>query len=903
MTTIGLILIALCLWAGLYLWPAGQTRLVWPRSTDKPAQSIYLVPGQSLKSTFSAGADGLGGLELPLASEQGGHNLPISLKLVECSSRKLVAQKTIPAGVLRPGQSLKWSFGRRWLSQNKLYELTVSLGGGKGGRIGLRTAPWADSSKPALLKDGHPVDARLWVGQVVTPPVWGSLWRRFASWAPPLIVGLLAVVLLLAIWIAAPPNSRPILTAVWLALVLMAPFDLTLSPDEEDFGVTIVSTVHQARCLLQGEYPFWNSLLGLGMPHPMSQVFADHPLMPFFALLPVSQALVLLYNFQVILAVVGMWWLARSLSLSRPVALLCAATYILSTPILNYAIGTDFWPEFLVMFSLLPLLALLVIKLMEAPSRSDRLFFSVALGLMAGLLVLNGHAGVWPIHFIGLGLLVLGFGRRSGERWPWLLLAGAVFILVGGARIYEFVQEYVRFERGLSRVRQVYDMDFWSLLFWPIKNAAWQPSSQYNLSYPHRIVAFGGPFFVMAVWAVFARALGGRIRRALSLAFAGTLAFWFAARYIDLFSANCFIKDTIILFGTLLAGLLLNHLWQTRQSWRKWLAAAVVLQALALIVGVSTYWGANVNSYLTERRTGQTGRMLRRALREPALIEALNRVDARRGGRLYMSPAAERFAYRTLRFGSHYATLPLNGMRVVNGDFKGIDYSAVYPNRSQMRGFVCAHPTVIANGPLLDVLGIEYVLASDKERVAPGLEPVTPLPNWRNESLWLFRNPTSWPTAVVMDRRVKEVHLKRLPSCDKAGLLGDDFSPVPALRLPSGRLKTRRTCNTISISLPPAAQSRLILVNELYRPAWTAAVTVGSSRAAAPVEPVLDALIGVTVPAGSTELILTYRPWGRIAWRAVSGAAILACLAWLLIHGLRRRRRPGRDQLPPADRA
>ena len=65
--------------------------------------------------------------------------------------------------------------------------------------------------------------------------------------------------------------------------------------DEEEYRNIIASVVLQARALFDGEFPFWTSALGFGLPHPMHPSFQFHPLLPLFGLVPPSAAVRILY--------------------------------------------------------------------------------------------------------------------------------------------------------------------------------------------------------------------------------------------------------------------------------------------------------------------------------------------------------------------------------------------------------------------------------------------------------------------------------------------------------------------------------------------------------------------------------------------------------------------------------
>ena len=90
--------------------------------------------------------------------------------------------------------------------------------------------------------------------------------------------------------------------------------------DDEEYRNLVVSMVLHARAILDGQYPFWTSDLGLGMPHPLHPAFLVHPLLPLFGLTSPATALRLVYVLHGALGAWGAWRLARHLGVEAWIA-------------------------------------------------------------------------------------------------------------------------------------------------------------------------------------------------------------------------------------------------------------------------------------------------------------------------------------------------------------------------------------------------------------------------------------------------------------------------------------------------------------------------------------------------------------------------------------------------------
>jgi len=88
------------------------------------------------------------------------------------------------------------------------------------------------------------------------------------------------------------------------------------------------------------------------------------------------------------------------------------------------------------------------------------------------------------------------------------------------------------------------------------------------------------------------------------------------------------------------------------------------------------------------------------------------------------------------------------------------------------------------------------------------------------------------------------------------------------------------------VTMQPATAPRVLMVSSMYRPDWQAEDEAGGDL---PTYAVARALLGVTVPPGTTTVVLAYRPVARwiMAWLGMLG------FAGLLVVAVRRPRKVG----------
>ena len=274
--------------------------------------------------------------------------------------------------------------------------------------------------------------------------------------------------------------------------------------------------------------------------------------------------------------------------------------------------------------------------------------------------------------------------------------------------------------------------------------------------------------------------------------------------------------------------------------------------------------------------------------------------QARRfGPRVYLSPGVNDIMRGRLSGdGVHFSSdLVFLGLNPVNGWFKNVSMDRLAPASLIMEGVIPVDQSAIRNETMLDVIGINLVLALANEGpFPPGLHVVEryAVRSEPGGELLVLANPDAWPLAVLTEA---DAHMAALPinqGCGHDRALCRDYRALHDRRL-AGTVALTQENGRYVARLPGADRERLLFLSVYYRPEWRASSPMG----ALPVHPVAGAFLGVTVPPGVTEVTVSYTPRTFIALTWVSsltfgGLLIALCVLW------RRRRAPLRPGLDDA---
>jgi hypothetical protein len=674
-------------------------------------------------------------------------------------------------------------------------------------------------------------------------------------------------------------------------LVIVFPTLIVLPPDDEGLFTDVESTFFRAHHLLDA---FWNPFVGLGVPHPLSENLTFHPIVLLLAAgAPIGFSLALLYLVQIWIGLLSIWAVCRYLGIRPWISLLCAVTFGLCSGTITYL--TDFWPAQMVEWTLAPLLLYLLLRFLDSEGTERRLGYAVATGLLAGLILDNGHSGVYPYVAIGTIAFLAGSFRRLLRVWPWALLSLLVFALVSATKIYDIGLEAVRGDA--PRPQQIYPMAWWRLFFYPIDS----PLS--NEARGDRLIALGGPFVLLAVAGlVLVRLVRGRYTNGLRVGVVVCFVGWFVS--IPIVSGTWYSREPLMLFSIALAGLTLEALWANFPRYRPLLGLLAVLQVVVLAVGFySPYYRHNLARAVHYLRGHENTPTLRTELKNQPIYRWFEQQPDHRLTRAYMAPGAEDRLYRTLESlvnnnsADHtdyeFAGWSLHGLRLVNGHFKGTDLTELSPPDERLHSQLRAEPTLPRAARALDVLDVGYVLATPQDRISPSLVRTHTFRVQGGDVIEVYRNPDHWQDVAVLDPRAKQVGTLPLRAgCTTDGLMCADFSSVKKLGHDGAIASERWDGTTLHVRFAPGARPGVLMLSQLHRPGWQAHLSNG--RTVNGYE-LFGGLTGFDLPAGVTSAEISFRPTARMALAYTAWAAILVSLGLLVAIVVRARRRGTRD--------
>jgi hypothetical protein len=668
---------------------------------------------------------------------------------------------------------------------------------------------------------------------------------------------------------ALPEKYRYPWAIFYFSVILMLPTYVIISPDEEGFYNSLIGAILKSRALADGNLPFWDSFHGIGMPYNTMSSINWHPIWLLQDKVPLSFLVPVLYHMHVLIALFAMFGLGRMIGLRKPIALLCALSYICSTQGITYIFGKNFWPAGMIPLTLIPLILFLLIKFLHAEGSGVRFLFSLVTATSIGFMALNCHLGMILILSIALSIYLGMNWRRLIARWPWVLLVGCLILLIASYRLNDLLEELRRYPSPDNYVPHLVELNFLGLFLWPLIKV-------------ERGLAFGLPFFALSIIGIFWPGLKSAHRIAFSVSILACYTTWFIPSNAFL-PNNWGINRFIIIFSVLLAGLVTEQLLNNFPEYKRWIIALCFLQAFIVLAGAADYWHANAKKaidYLQNKNV----KVLKDAFNTSPLTRAIETFDKGQGKRSYFTHEAERTLMRELIFGYHSESLPLNGFRILNGRFNGIDYSDIHPNKAYMKAHIAASKEILFNKPLLDVLGIRYIFADLNEPVPFGLVRTSLLPGKNDQFIAMYINPTAWPDAVAVNNEIWSWSLsqERGQKRDK-GLLFYDFRPLFDMRTMEESVTTKRDHGSIIIMLEPSTKKRTLLVSEYFRPGWQAKGMSSESELETPVFPIYGHLIGIEAPKEAVQIRLSYTPINKTIFLLISlgtfmTSVLLACV-------------------------
>jgi hypothetical protein len=675
-------------------------------------------------------------------------------------------------------------------------------------------------------------------------------------------------------------DIAPVATVAASLVLLLSGLLIGGHPDEEEYRNAISSTVLHARALLDGIYPYWTSDLGFGVPHPMTPALIFHPMVLLFGLLSPATAVAAIYVVHALVGASGAWWLVYDVSGDRWAAALGAATWALAAPSQNYVL-TDFWPSLFVVWSLAPFMLLAALRVLDAQPGGQPWIPAIGLGLVSGLMWVNGHTGYVPVLFIPLAVMFAAHPAVLLRRWPAVLVSLITGALIAAPTLLQLFIEVERFPRvsRVSYTEAIGATHVWDLFFRPITLTTPSAMADAVLARGTRVPFLGGPMFVLALGYVLGLLSPRPYRRGVALGFASALLLIATPGLgrMGVLAATYLFRDGLVLFGLVLGALA----WTALRARRPRLAAVVAT------LQVTVLWAATWPFVRAEMRGNVVAR---HAVSDTALTQKLRDVGLQYPGRWYLSPAIDELTMRQtlLQDGLWQNTWIYRGLPIVNGTFKGVSADPLYPSRVLPYGEIRSEAAAMNSAPFLTAMGISLVLAAPGEATAPELAEITRVSTHDAIGLRVLRHADPWPGAAFVTGGVVDATLDALPGCRAPGVLCGDFAPVVrGARTES--IHVSRKHGQIRVEFTPDASQRWLLLSEMYRPGWH----VSSNRKGAFVRAALgeqsphgtpQGLVAVSVPPEARFVDLRFRPASRVAatwlaWMTIGCSAALLAVA------------------------
>ncbi|MGE0447795.1 MAG: hypothetical protein AB7P99_21400, partial [Vicinamibacterales bacterium] len=626
----------------------------------------------------------------------------------------------------------------------------------------------------------------------------------------------------------------------------------------------------------RNQIDFWSPLMGLGIPQPFVPTFVFHPLAPLLTITsPATWARIFL-SVHVAWGAAGMWVLLGRLGVSRLSRSVAVATFLLASPVQNYAL-VQFWPSHLIVWTTAPWLLVAAWRLLDA-ERAERTRRAIILGLLAGLVLANTNPGHVIVYIVLVAAVAAGRWRQVWARAGALAIAGGIALAVAAPMLAQLWHErpYFAPDLGLANVRE--PIPWWGVLTLLLAPLG---TSDEELRLP-RLLFFGGPFALLALagcihyW---------RTHRDLVLTVAlGCLAVFTSIGPQSIVSARYQFRDPVTLAAIPLAALALDRLVATRRG----TAVAVPALVIQLTVLCFAIAPAASRAWVPDARAVEWFRGATAATEAADILAGLITTPDRVGSaeaspdRHVVSPFIDDESYegRLLMEGLGVNALAYRGIPLVNGWFKAVSTGTVSPDERMFYGRVQVPQPLLESAGTLDVLGIRYVLALPEDTVADGLAPRGTMPRKLGGQFVLYENPDAWPAAFLAAPSIEQATPAAFADCPHDRLLCRDLTPLVNQRLPEA-IRVTRDGSALDVRMLPTAGPRIVVVTQMYRPDWVARAGNGDALETLPIA---GALTGVRVPPGVTTLTLRYRPWPVIAGWTLAAATLVAGVALLLVQ-------------------
>jgi len=692
---------------------------------------------------------------------------------------------------------------------------------------------------------------------------------------------------------------------VILALSATAPFLFVSVPELEGQWSTVFSTLVHLKAIAAGHYPFWFDGLGLGVPVPFGVSLIFHPASWFFLLFNYNTALFGVYFVQAIISALCLWGLLIKLGVNNQwLRVTAVLSWLLSPAVMQY-IYIEYAPSLVVAGSSLPIIIFAFVSLIETKTNIAKLQWASALGLATGLVFLSGHLGHLFTVTIVITLIAILTARRIVTLYPFILICTIIFFAIFSDRLFMVFGEMSLFPPGTPRSQMSAGSDYhtiWSAFFRPFSRPSFsiviQHLSNFDLSSlseylidnfasknsKSRSFYFGSIFTITAILSILLPYKKTYWEKRVILLFLLSLLFFIAPTSIlgSFASGNWIFRDAITLFGIILASLTLSRI-SINPQYGRFLRQCFALQTIVVVLSAG---GLIIHS--AKLPTGLTPDVRNTTIAPQKISGQLKEIIERYPGRLLYSPTVSDAvgSNHLVSIGLWSNTLPLHGIRALNGAAKGVSTANLETPGALMYGGISANQfwaTVKADPAALNTFGVSVVLAFADEKLPVPLHQISRVSTKLDKDLVILINEKAWPLTVDINPNIINQPDIWRPNCAHQVLLCVDHAILQSNRVTTRKIESSQSYGMIRAKLTSnATKSRTLLFSQMYRRGWTA------NADGIPVKIVPfagKALISVTVPANTRAVHLMYEPplrrftlWLMLIGMVLGSGVVLSCL-------------------------
>lgn len=658
--------------------------------------------------------------------------------------------------------------------------------------------------------------------------------------------------------------------------------------------------------LFEFGWSYWNHRLAFGVPDLIQANYVAHPATILVHLMFGEVDAAVLVALLTAIGVPVFYLLCRALAMRVELAVVCTVTFYLSEVSARYLLSG--WESVLtqtVVWTFVPVYFYALIRLVTAEARPQKLFWCIAFATLYGLTYINGHVGEMTTLTAALAVFMLATLVAAPRLLPYFVLAGVAIVLISLWKNTFLLEQRAFYPFDVPRESEqpmtlgYYNDMFWGLFLRPLVSPATDAvlaalaqgdlpgavkayvQEYYTVNMNRRWLFFGGPFAVIGIFAVVTRTRLHWLHRSLAVAF----LFAVVANCMPvevwgkLLAVPQLWSEPVTFFGILLAGVALQGVSERRAGDHgpAFARSILVWQMAVVVLAMGPRW---VN-FLVDQPADQF------AAHTPGGLERTIRDLADKDGtiRVYLGPQADKITSNRV---DRYFETDINRVTV---DVIPPALPRFYPFKMYMHGRIDGDADTLVNRPLLDVMGIDILIAGPEDTVPEGVTLLGTYDWFQQDRFRIYRNDTAWPLVSVVDPGLRQVgSLPRRSSCPHDRLMCADFSPVHHARDTNQAADFAWYGDRLDIGLPASDRVRTLLVTQAFWDQWLAESADGRTLE---VFPLLEAFVGIEVPPGVTDLSLAYVDTRyRHLTTLMLGTFAVCLLAMVLLAVVNRRKKP-----------